>query len=47
MDKSIKTVIMNIKKWLKRKVAIISLAMSGIEKNALGQNAQDLSIPII
>ncbi len=37
---------MNIKKWLKRKVAIISLAMSGIEKNALGQNAQDLSIPI-
>jgi len=34
---------MNISKWVKRKVATISLAMSGLEKNALGQNGEYLS----
>jgi len=46
MDKSFKTIIMGIKKWLKKRVAIVSLAMSGIEKNALGQNGEQLSIPV-
>ena len=42
MDKSIKTMI----NWIKNKIALLSIAMSGIEKNALGQNKEQLSIPI-
>jgi hypothetical protein len=34
---------MNIKKWAKNKMAILSLAMSNVEKNALGQNSEPLS----
>lgn len=37
---------MDLSKWIKRQVGIISLAMSGIEKNALGQNKDQLATPI-
>ena len=31
---------MKIKNWFKKKMAILSLAMSNVEKNALGQNSE-------
>ena len=34
---------MGIKKWAKRKAAILSLAMSNVEKDMLGQNGKQLS----
>lgn len=37
---------MAVGKWLKRKMAIISLAMAGVEKNALGQNKEQLDAPV-
>lgn len=42
MGKSIRTLIMGISKWLKRKAAIMSLALAGVEKNALGQSKEGL-----
>lgn len=33
----------NIKNWFKKKMAILSLAMSNVEKNALGQQSEPLS----
>lgn len=42
MDKIIRTLIMGISKWLKRKAAIMSLALASVEKNALGQSKDGL-----
>lgn len=33
---------MSVSNWLKKKAAIISLAMAGVERNALGQNGEGL-----
>lgn len=32
-----------VKKWFKRKISILSLAMANVEKNALGQNSETLA----
>lgn len=37
---------MDISKWMKRKMAMLSLAMAGVEKNALGQNKEQLDSPV-
>lgn len=37
---------MGIGKWIKRRMAILSLAMAGVEKNALGQNNNGLEASI-
>lgn len=42
MGKSIGTIIMGIGKWFKRKTALLSLAMAGVEKNALSQKGDSL-----
>lgn len=41
MDKSTRT-IMKIRNWIKKNVSILSLAMAGVEKNALGQKNEGL-----
>jgi len=46
MGKSIKYIIMSISNWMKRKMAILSLAMAGVEKNALGQNKEQMDTPV-
>ncbi len=37
---------MDLSKWIKRQIGYVSLAMSGIEKNALGQNKEQLNTSI-
>ncbi len=37
---------MDLSKWIKRQVGYLSLAMAGVEKNALGQDRGQLSAPI-
>ena len=37
---------MKIKNWFKKKMAILSLAMSNVEKNAFGQNSETLSTDV-
>lgn len=37
---------MDISKWMKKKMAILSLAMAGVEKNALGQSKEQLDAPV-
>ena len=41
-----KFIIIEMKKWLKNKLAIISLAASNVEKNAFGQNGESLSTDV-
>ena len=35
-----------LSKWLKNQTAALSLAMAGVEKNALGQNGGSLEQPV-
>ena len=37
---------MDLSKWIRRQVGYISLAMAGVEKNALSQNSQQLTAPV-
>ena len=37
---------MSLNKWMKRKMAMLSLAMAGVEKNALGQNKEQMDTPV-
>src|ERR1035437_5380178 len=46
MGKHIKFIIMSLNKWMKRKMAMLSLAMAGVEKNALGQNKEQMDTPV-
>lgn len=42
MGKGVRTIIINMKNWIKRQAAYLALAMAGVEKNALGQKGESL-----
>jgi hypothetical protein len=37
---------MDLSKWIKRQIGAISIAIAGVEKNALGQNKEGLTVPV-